>query len=367
MSEWVKLTDICTPKQWKTISTSELLKDGYPVYGANGIIGYYNQYNHESETVLITCRGATCGEVNISLPKSYINGNAMCLDNLKTECCLKYIYYYLKYYDFTQVISGTAQPQITISGLTKVELPLFSIEKQKKIAQNLDKLIHLIDLCNSILYRLDLLVKSRFVEMFGDPETNPKNWNKTPLSEIIITANNGMARRGNDEDGSIVMRLVELQDGYIDYSNPNRIKLSDTEKKRYLLQDKDFLFARVNGNPENVGRCAVFHDIGEPVYHNDHIIRVHFDEEVFDGIFASSLLNSDYGKRQLKSQIKTSAGQYTVSQDGIGAIVAILPLMKYQRQFAGFVEQTDKSKLAVKKVLEKAETLKKALMQEYFG
>lgn len=181
--------------------------------------------------------------------------------------------------------------------------------------------------------------------MFGDPEENPFGWNKVPLSDVIISANNGMARRGNDENGNIVMRLVELQDGYIDYSNPNRIILKDNEKKRYLLKDKDFLFARVNGNPDNVGRCAVFHDIGEEVYHNDHIIRVHFNDKLLEGTFASALLNSDYGKRQLKSQLKTSAGQYTVSQDGIGAIITILPSMDKQNEFADFVRATDKSKI----------------------
>ena len=184
--------------------------------------------------------------------------------------------------------------------------------------------------------------------MFGDPEENPFGWNKVPLSDVIISANNGMARRGNDENGNIVMRLVELQDGYIDYSNPNRIILKDNEKKRYLLKDKDFLFARVNGNPDNVGRCAVFHDIGEEVYHNDHIIRVHFNDKLLEGTFASALLNSDYGKRQLKSQLKTSAGQYTVSQDGIGAIITILPSMDKQNEFADFVRATDKSKLLLK-------------------
>lgn len=216
--------------------------------------------------------------------------------------------------------------------------------EQISICDKLDRLYGIIKSREKELQLLDDLIKARFVELFGDPEENPFGWDKMPLSEVIINANNGMARRGNDEDGNIVMRLVELQDGYIDYSNPNRIILKDNEKKRYLLKDKDFLFARVNGNPDNVGRCAVFHDIGEDVYHNDHIIRVHFNEELLDGTFASALLNSDYGKRQLKSQIKTSAGQYTVSQDGIGAIVIILPSMDKQNQFAEFVAQVDKSK-----------------------
>ena len=160
-----------------------------------------------------------------------------------------------------------------------------------------------------------------------------------------------MARRGNDAEGSIVLRLVELQDGFIDYSSPNRIVLSEAEKKRYLLKNRDFLFARVNGNPENVGRCAEFSDIGEPVYHNDHIIRVHFDENLISGCFASALLNSAYGKRQMAGQIKTSAGQYTINQEGIGAIVTVLPPLELQNRFAAFVTEVDKSKFSIQKSL----------------
>ena len=122
----------------------------------------------------------------------------------------------------------------------------------------------------------------------------------------------------------------------------------------------------MNGNPENVGRCAVFHEIGEPVYHNDHIIRVHFNEAMLDGVFASALINSAYGKRQMKSQIKTSAGQYTISQDGIGAITVIIPPIQMQNQFATFVSQVDKSKLTIQASLDQLETLKQSLMQKYF-
>ena len=361
-----KLIDISRPKQWKTISGKDLLDKGYPVYGANGVIGYWSEYNHEKETIAIGCRG-TCGEVNIVPAKSYINGNAMCLDDLSGDVELRYLYYYLKWYDLKKIISGSTIPQITIEGLKKVEVKVFSKERQKEIIIVLDKLSQIIEKRQIELEKIDDLIKARFIELFGDPEENPFGWDKMPLSEVIINANNGMARRGNDEYGNIVMRLVELQDGYIDYSNPNRIILKDNEKKRYLLRDKDFLFARVNGNPDNVGRCAVFHDIGEEVYHNDHIIRVHFNEDLLDGTFASALLNSDYGKRQLKSQIKTSAGQYTVSQDGIGAIVTILPSMDKQNQFADVVKQIDKSKVAVQKSLEETQLLFDSLMQEYFG
>ena len=266
----------------------------------------------------------------------------------------------------SEVAIGANINNIRNEHIDSLELPIYEPAQAQRIVEKIGLLQNIIDNRKCELSKLDELIKARFVEMFGDPETNPKDWIKRPLADVITTANNGMARRGNDEDGNIVMRLVELQDGYIDYSNPNRIVLTEAEKKRYLLKDKDFLFARVNGNPDNVGRCAVFYDIGEPVFHNDHIIRVHFNDDALEGAFASALLNSEYGKRQLKNQIKTSAGQYTVSQDGIGAIVTILPPIEIQRQFAAFVAQVDKSKVAVHKALDEAQLLFDSVMQDYF-
>ena len=251
--------------------------------------------------------------------------------------------------------------------MRKMKIPYLEINKQQEIVQKIKKIESILNDLNGQLDLLDELIKARFVEMFGDPEDNPFKWDKMPLSNIMLNANNGMARRGNDENGNIVLRLVELQDGYINYSNPNRICLNENEKKRYLLKNNDFLFARVNGNPDNVGRCAVFHDIGEDVYHNDHIIRVHFNEELLNGVFASELINSNFGKRQLKKRIKTSAGQYTVSQDGIGAIVSIVPPLELQNQFASFVQEIDKSRSRIQKSLEASQELFDSLMQEYFG
>ena len=256
----------------------------------------------------------------------------------------KYLYYALK----NAKIPNTGYNR-HFKWLKEVHINYPDSGKQVEIVEILDKVSSVIKKREDELSALENLIKARFVEMFGNPQDNPFGWDKVPLSKVILNANNGMARRGNDENGNIVMRLVELQDGYIDYSNPNRIVLKENEKTRYLLRDKDFLFARVNGNPNNVGRCAVFEDIGEDVYHNDHIIRVHFNELLLDGTFASVLLNSDYGKRQLKGQIKTSAGQYTVSRDGIGAIVTILPPMPIQKEFADFVHQIDKSKFVAQK------------------
>lgn len=90
---WRNLVELCNPKQWKTISNSDLTETGYRVFGANGFIGYYHEFNHEDETISVTCRGATCGSVNLVPPRTYITGNSMCLDNLSREVSKFYLFY----------------------------------------------------------------------------------------------------------------------------------------------------------------------------------------------------------------------------------------------------------------------------------
>lgn len=190
MWEKVKLVDICNPKQWKTISTDMLTQDGYPVYGANGIIGFYKDYTHESPTVMITCRGATCGNIHISKPFSYINGNAMALDNLSSKVSLRYLYYFLLSYDFKNIISGSAQPQITIQGLQKLEIPLPPLHIQEQIADTLDKADALRRKDQELLQKYDELAQAIFYDMFGDPVRNEKGWLLSNLEELVYNCNN---------------------------------------------------------------------------------------------------------------------------------------------------------------------------------
>ena len=132
--EWEEneLGKVCNPRQWATISSSQLCKTGYPVYGANGQIGYYHEYNHELETVTVTCRGATCGEVNLISPQSYITGNSMCLDDINLQKLdRRFIYFAMKFRGFKDIISGSAQPQIVSSAIRKIKFEnayeLFSV------------------------------------------------------------------------------------------------------------------------------------------------------------------------------------------------------------------------------------------------
>jgi type I restriction enzyme S subunit len=135
--EWEekRLGDVCSPQQWPTISSKDLVSNGYSVYGANGFIGYYFEYNHKNETVAVTCRGSTCGEVSLIPEKSYVTGNSMCLDDVNEKrYAYRYLYYFLKNRGFNDVISGSAQPQIVGSAIRKVKVLIPSLPEQQKIA-----------------------------------------------------------------------------------------------------------------------------------------------------------------------------------------------------------------------------------------
>lgn len=182
MSE-VRLTDICSPKQWKTISSEQLTDEGYPVYGANGIIGKYPEYNHDAPVITIACRG-TCGTVHITQERSYVTGNAMCLDDLRSDVNLEYLFYLLRHYNFSSIISGTSQPQITQQGLAKVIIRLEPPDRQALIAGTLKKVEAVLKVRQAQLTALEELVKCRFVEMFGDPIIFEKCKHLPQLGEI---------------------------------------------------------------------------------------------------------------------------------------------------------------------------------------
>ena len=150
----VYLSEIAKIYQPQTISLSEFTEEGYLVYGANGIIGKYREYNHRTEQICITCRGNTCGMVNYTKPKSWITGNAMIVntDDYQDKICKRYLYHYLSTYNFNSIISGSGQPQIVRSPLEKLKVKLPAILKQKQIATFLDKLQNQIEINNNILH-----------------------------------------------------------------------------------------------------------------------------------------------------------------------------------------------------------------------
>ena len=149
----VYLSEIAQIYQPQTISSAELTEDGFLVYGANGIIGKYKDYNHKTEQICITCRGNTCGMVNYTKPMSWITGNAMVIntDKYQDKVYKKYLYHYLSAYNFNSIISGSGQPQIVRTPLEKLKITLPTISEQKQKAMILDKIQDKIEINHNIL------------------------------------------------------------------------------------------------------------------------------------------------------------------------------------------------------------------------
>ncbi len=351
-----KLTEICTPKQWKTLSMEQLQTSGFPVYGANGKIGFYSEYNHEEKTLMITCRGATCGSINISEPKSWINGNAMCLDNLRDDVYITYLEHFLKNYDFSKIITGSAQPQITRESLSNVKIKIFSIETQKQIATMLDKVSKIIAENKELLVKYDLLIKSRFIEMFGDDK-----YPKIHISDMV----EGKV----DSAKKIFDKKDEIK--YIDISSvDNKINeiIGYTEcvfeeapsRAQQHIRQNDILISTVRPNLKNIAINKLPYT--ETVASSGFcVLRPKYvPEYLFLAVLQDKFTNDMVA-------VTTGANYPAIKDSDILNYEIANPPIELQNSFAAFVQQIDKSKFTVQKSLEKAETLYKSLMQEYFA
>ena len=359
--EQVKLTDICKPKQWKTIPTNDLLKNGFPVYGANGVIGYYKEYNHKDSVVTITCRGATCGTVNITEPKSYITGNAMCLDNLRQDIMQKYLYYYLSNYDFTNVISGSAQPQITRQGLEKVVISIGTKEEQTTIVALLDKVNSIIDARQQQLAKLDELVKARFVEMFGDPVSNSLQLPEKKLAELGEFGRGVSKHRPRNDPALLGGKYPLIQTGEVAsadvYITSYQNSYSELGFQQSKLWKKGTLCITIAAN---IAKTAI---LGFDACFPDSVVGFNANEKTNE-IFIYYWFS--FFQAILEAQAPESA-QKNINLKILGDLKVIVPDISAQTEFVSFVIQIEKTKLSIQRSLEQIETLKKALMQQYFG
>jgi len=196
--EWevVRLGEATYLKQGNVLATTKLKEKGYPVYGANGVIGYYDTYTHAKGEVLVTCRGSTCGTVNMSVPFSFVTNNAMVVTPKDPSKLDKlFLFYCLSGIDLTRAITGTGQPQITKLTLSPVFIPLPPLPEQKKIAEILRTVDGAIEKVDETIERTERLKKGLMQELltkgighreFKDAEIGriPKEWEVVKLGDI---------------------------------------------------------------------------------------------------------------------------------------------------------------------------------------
>lgn len=359
-----KLTEVCSPKQWKTISQAEMLPEGYPVYGANGIIGYYNEYNHEDPTVLITCRGATCGTLNISKPFSYVNGNAMALDNVIDGVDEKYLYYYLQSRGLTDIISGSAQPQITIQNLTKVIVSYPSVEQQKRIVSMLDKADEIRTKKKQANEKLDEFLNSKFFEIFGNLETNTNGWKVEKLEDISYKITDGVHSKPVYTDSGIPFVSVKdittkklLLNDCKFISNEAHIKYSKRCKPEY----EDVLYTKVGAT---YGRACVV-DTQEEFSLYVSVALIKPKKNIINPYFLKAVLNTDSIKKQADKRIK-GIGVPDLHLIEIKNFIIPVPPMVEQMKFLKIVEKVEEQKQRNEKIIEQMDNLFNSLSQKAF-
>ena len=356
------LLEICDPKQWKTIPKSQLLENSkFPVYGANGIIGRYNEYNHEKPTVLITCRGATCGNIHITVPNAYINGNAMALDNLNEIICKKeYLYYFLQHYDMSKIISGTAQPQITITGLKKVKVKLYSINKQEEIVDGLNKINKLIELKEKQLKELQNLIKSQFVEMFGDIKNS-----KFDIKSIKSLVDTNIIKTKKKHKKSDIIKYVDISS--IDNLKNEIISYKEYEvglepsRARQCLTKGDILISTVRPNLKNIAvnnyeEDNVVGSSGFCILRVNKCMKEYLLEVVKTEKFTNDMI-----------LLATGANYPAIHDKDILDYKIAVPPITLQNQFSEIVKQIDKQKFEIEKSLKETQELYESLMEKYFG
>lgn len=344
-SEWETpfLVDLVSPKQWKTISTKELTDDGYVVYGANGKIGFYNKYTHESATLMITCRGATCGNLHISEPLSYINGNAMALDNQPTKYLnIKYLKYSLQARGLQDTISGSAQPQITKQGLEKVQIPLPTVSEQKIIAEKLDTLLAQIDCTKARLEQIPQILKHFRQAVLasvvcGKLSKNTGQWKTYLLKNICISISDGDHQAPpKSETGIPFLVISDVNKGQIDFENVSRwVPESYYESLKEIRKpfQNDILYT-VTGSYG----IPVIVNTTKPFCFQRHIAIIKPNSSLIDYKFLAFYLESPQIFKHA-SDVATGTAQKTVSLSSLRNFELSVPSLEEQAEIVRRVEQ----------------------------
>ena len=344
-------------KKGKKIPTDDYLSTGkFPIIdqGQAQVSGYYDDKSGIFDDVPALIFGDHTRVIKYIDEPFFLGADGVKLLKAKDKNSdYKYLYYAL----CNAKIPNTGYNR-HFKWLKEIEIPTPSLDSQHQIAETLDKVTHLIDLCNRVLDRLDLLVKSRFVEMFGDIEKG------CTIAEICSIITDGTHQPPKFTKSGIPFLFVSnIVTNEITYNAEKYISEETYNElyKRTPIEIGDIVLSTVG----SYGHPAIVKTERKFLFQR-HIAYLKPISSAVNSTYLHSAILSNDVQRQINERVKGIA-QKTLNLSEIRKIVIPIPPLVLQKQFAAFAEQTDKSKLAVKQVLEKAETMKKALMQEYFG
>ena len=344
---------------YKWISIADLTKTGKYIsetkeYLSESAIGDSGIKVIPANTVVMSFK-LSIGKTAITAEDMYSNEAIMAFrDKHVVEILPEYIYYMFKYKNWDEgsnkAVMGKTLNKATLS---EVEIEICSIMKQRKIVNVLDEMSLVLEKRENELWALDNLVKARFVEMFGDPIKNPKEYSVHQLSEYITSltsGSRGWAQYCVDDGCEWFITIKNVKDCHIITDNMQPINAPDNaEAKRTKVQEGDLLISIT----ADLGRTGVVtKEIAEHgAYINQHLSCIRVNKEKLNPLFAAYYMESPAGKEQFiaKNQSAVKAG---LNFNAINSLKLIVPPMKEQDNFINFVHQVDKSKFVLQKTFQ---------------
>ena len=366
MIQYLKLGSLTRIRTGKLDANAADDNGKYPFFTCSKEPLSINTCSYDCECVLV----AGNGDLNVK----YYDGKfdayqrTYIIESLdKTKLMVKYLYCFLDLYVeiLRQQAIGGVIKYIKLGNLADAIIPVPVIEKQREIIEIFEKCNGTIAYRHQELLLMDQLVKSRFIEMFGDPKRNPRKWDMVTVGDIATDVRYGTSRPATEGGKYPYLRMNNLTyEGYLDLTDLKHIDIPDNEVEKCVVRNGDVLFNRTN-SVELVGKTCVY-NLDSDMIIAGYIIRVRIDDRVLP-VILSSYLNSTVMKEQLRSMAKGAVNQANINAQELRSIPIYLPPITLQHEFATFVEQVDKSKFEIQQSLEKLEILKKSLMQQYFG
>ena len=361
----VRLGDVCEKGSSNLKQSDVIDKNGeYEIYGASGLIGKVDFFHQEKPYIAVVKDGAGIGRTMLLPEKTSVIGTMQYI--LPNEKVIpKYLYYVIRYMHLEKYFTGATIPHIYFKDYKREEFNLCDLSEQEKIVSTLSKIEKIITHRKQQLEKLDLLVKARFVEMFGEPILNEKGWNMVTIGDIVTEVKYGTSKPAVEGGKYPYLRMNNLTyDGHLDLTNLKMIDIPDSEIEKCIVHRGDVLFNRTN-SIELVGKTCVF-DKDEDMVIAGYIIRVRL-KSIKLPIVLSYFMNTDALKKKLRNMAKGAVNQANINAQEFKSINIYLPPIELQTQFADFVKQVDKSRVAIQNDLEQAQMLFDSLMQEYFG
>ena len=343
MIQYLKLGSLTRIRTGKLDANAADDNGKYPFFTCSKEPLSINTCSYDCECVLV----AGNGDLNVK----YYDGKfdayqrTYIIESLdKTKLMVKYLYCFLDLYVeiLRQQAIGGVIKYIKLGNLADAIIPVPVIEKQREIIEIFEKCNGTIAYRHQELLLMDQLVKSRFIEMFGDPKRNPRKWDMVTVGDIATDVRYGTSRPATEGGKYPYLRMNNLTyEGYLDLTDLKHIDIPDNEVEKCVVRNGDVLFNRTN-SVELVGKTCVY-NLDSDMIIAGYIIRVRIDDRVLP-VILSSYLNSTVMKEQLRSMAKGAVNQANINAQELRSIPIYLPPITLQHEFATFVEQVDKSK-----------------------